>query len=374
MSQTILYATENYEELDNFFISNSYANIFLVCGHSIKLLKIGQYFDSIIQRLNVNIVKFDDFQPNPSYDAVVKGVNLFNESECDVIVAVGGGSAIDVAKCIKLYSNMNHTVNYLQQTIVPNDIPFLVIPTTAGTGSEATRYAVIYKDGVKQSVTDISCIPSMVLFDVTTLKSLPEYQKKATMLDALCHAIEAFWSVNSTEMSQEYSEKAIKMILTNYKSYLNNEDSGNRNMFEAANLAGKAINITQTTAGHAMCYKITSLYGIPHGHAAALCVSKLWQYMIANCDKCIDPRGASFLNGVFINLAKTMGGDSVKCGAIKFDLLLKELDITSPLVKNKTDFDILRKSVNPMRLKNNPVYLTEEIIDNLYHKILREEK
>lgn len=99
------------------------------------------------------------------------------------------------------------------------------------------------------------------------------------MLDALCHSMESFWSVNSTEESKQYSREAIQLMMKYKNAYLANEAIGNTAMLKAANIAGKAINITQTTAGHAMCYKLTSLYGIAHGHAAALCNAALWPYM-----------------------------------------------------------------------------------------------
>ena len=101
------------------------------------------------------------------------------------------------------------------------------------------------------------------------LESLPMYQRKATMLDAFCHAAESFWSVNSTEDSQEDAAEAIRLVLKYADSYLANEKDGNAQMLLAANIAGKAINVTQTTAGHAMAYKITTLYGLSHGHAVS---------------------------------------------------------------------------------------------------------
>ena len=124
----------NYVELDKYLGDK----VLLVCDGSIQFLKINDYFNK-----KRNIVRFSDFIPNPLYESVVKGVELFHKEGCDTIVAVGGGSAMDVAKCIKLYSNMNNQDNYLKQKIVPNDIPLIAVPTTAGTGSEATRYAVI---------------------------------------------------------------------------------------------------------------------------------------------------------------------------------------------------------------------------------------
>ena len=371
--QRILSADNQYAELDNYIKDSGCKSVMLVCDESLRFLKIKDYFETFSERHHVSLTQFSDFKPNPLYESVVEGVRLFHANGCDMIITVGGGSAMDVAKCIKLYSNMDDSENYLKQKIVPNDIPILAVPTTAGTGSEATRYAVIYYNGDKQSVADASCIPSVVLMDPSVLKTLPEYQKKSTMLDALCHAIESFWSVNSTAESREYSKAAIQLLLKNKDAYLANEENGNAAMLKAANIAGKAINITQTSAGHAMCYKLTSLYGIAHGHAAALCVSKLFPFMIGHTGQCIDPRGREYLEAVFGEIAAAMGSENAEMAAEKFDEILCSLNLSVPDASEK-DFEILKKSVNPTRLKNNPVGLEIDDIDLLYHQILSERK
>ena len=355
--------------MDNYFAENNTRKILLVCDTSISFLKLNHYFETLEEKIGTKVVRFSDFSPNPLYESVVKGVELFNEETCDLIVAVGGGSAMDVAKCIKLYANMDPSCNYLEQEIIPNSIRILAVPTTAGTGSEATRYAVIYYKGEKQSVADYSCIPDTVLMDASVFKTLPLYQKKATMLDAFCHAIEAYWSVNATAESQAYSKEAIQLILANRKLYLENDNAGNENMLQAANIAGKAINITQTTAGHAMCYKLTSLYGIAHGHAAALCVVKLWPFMLQNIEKCIDPRGEEYLQDVFNEIAEAMGCDDSWEAAESFNQIVAELELEIPKAKEE-DYLLLKTSVNPVRLKNNPIRLAEEDIEELYHSIL----
>lgn len=364
MEQRILKSNNNYIELDNFLKIEKIKKLFLVCDEALKFLEIGEYFAKLEVRLGISVIYFNDFKPNPQYESVVKGVKSFKESECDMIMAIGGGSAIDVAKCIKLYANMDLAINYLEQKIIPNTIRFIAMPTTAGTGSEATRYAVIYYNGEKQSISDDSCIPKSVVMDASVLKTLPKYQKKATMLDALCHAIEAFWSVNSTEESISYSKQAIKLILDNKDAYLANDDTGNENMLKAANIAGKAINITQTTAGHAMCYKLTSMYGIAHGHAAALCVSVLWPYIIANIDKCVDLRGEKYLKNLFNELDELMTADD-------FLGFLEELELNLPVMHSEKDVELLKNSVNLVRLKNHPISLDEDIIEILYRKILK---
>lgn len=367
--QKIITADNNYIELDNVIKESKRKNIMLVCDGSLRFLKIKNYFETVAVRLGVVLTVFSNFTSNPLYESVKEGVRVFRKNNCQMLIAVGGGSAMDVAKCIKLYSNMDENRNYMTQAIVPNNIPLLAFPTTAGTGSEATRYAVIYYNGEKQSVADESCIPTVVLMDPSVLKTLPLYQKKSTMLDALCHAMESFWSVNSTEESRGYSETAIEMIMSNMDLYLANEESGNAAMLKASNTAGKAINISQTTAGHAMCYKLTSMYGITHGHAAALCVSKLFPFMVTHTEKCIDPRGEDFLKGVFRSIAYAMGCDNAEMACKKFSDLLRTLDMSVPEVTSE-DINTLKKSVNPTRLKNNPVGLDIDDIEKLYREIL----
>ncbi|MBR4085153.1 MAG: phosphonoacetaldehyde reductase [Lachnospiraceae bacterium] len=366
--QKILQAKNNYEQLDELFVEKGVKRVFLVCGSSIQFLNINDYFINLERRMGIEVVRFNEFTPNPLYEQVYSGVEKFISSHSDMIIAVGGGSAMDVAKCIKLFANLDKKVNYLKQEIVPNDVELLAIPTTAGTGSEATRYAVIYYNGEKQSVSDYSCIPQIVLMDPSVLQTLPEYQKKATMMDAFCHAIESFWSVNSTDESRMYSREAIKKILKYKDGYLANDEKANEEMLYAANIAGKAINITQTTAGHAMCYKLTGLYGISHGHAAALCIKSLWPYMLYNTDKCIDARGKGYLNDVFGQMAEAFGCKDCYEAYYKFKSILDDINLSVPVLKE--DIAKLSSSVNPVRLKNNPIGLDKDTIMLLYEKIL----
>lgn len=351
----------SYEELDTYLGDR----VLLVCDSSIQFFKINEYFSR-----KENVVRFSDFIPNPLYESVVKGVELFHKENCDTIVAVGGGSAMDVAKCIKLYSNMSSDENYLKQKIVPNDVPFIAVPTTAGTGSEATRYAVIYYEGEKQSIADYSCIPSVILFDTSVLETLPLYQKKATLMDAMCHSIESFWSVNSTDESKQYSKEALSLIVNNYKDYLAGDNTKNELMLKASHIAGKAINITQTTAGHAMSYKLTSLFKIAHGHAVALCIKGIWPFMVKHTGNCIDTRGEEYLKNTFDEIAVAMGCSCVEKAIEKFKNMIYELELQVPENVTDDDYEVLKKSVNPVRLKNNPVALSIEDIDNIYHDIL----
>lgn len=365
--QKIIDPTE--QALDLYFSETGAKCILLVGGSSLDKLRIGSYFHDLEARKGISVVRFSDFKPNPDYSSVLAGVKLYKESGCDMIAAVGGGSAMDTAKCIKMYVTMDDSTEFIEQQIVPNDIEFLAVPTTAGTGSEATRYAIIYYKGNKVSVTDSSCIPTAVVFDEDTLTTLPDYHRKATMLDALCHAVESYWSVHSTDESRSFAADAIKRILAAKDSYLANTPAGNKDMLIAANIAGKAINITATTAGHAMCYKLTSLYGLAHGHAAALCVKALFPFMVKNTALCTDSRGQAYFEDMLRSLADTMSCSSPEEAAAFFGSLTDSLSLDAPKA-SADDITLLAGSVNEDRLKNHPVRLDHDTIAALYKEML----
>lgn len=356
MKQILIEPSGNYAEVDKYIEAYSGGTIFLVCGKSFERMNL--YFHlKELEKKGLRIVRFSGFHPNPTYDSVVEGVEKFRKEKTGLILAAGGGSAIDVAKCIKLYSGSDNASN----------IKLLAVPTTAGTGSEATKFAVIYRNSEKQSVTDESIIPNAVLFDSSTLNFLPMYHRKAAMLDALCHGIESFWSINATEESQALSEKAITEILDNMEPFLQNDPEGNKRMMLAAYTAGKAINLTQTTAGHAMCYKLTSLYGIAHGHAAALCIDVLWPWMSEHTFACSDVRGENYLKTTLSRLGRLFDAGKF-LGYMNFQRILKSLELGSVNIRAE-DIEFLSSSVNPVRLKNHPVSMTKEDIRGLYESI-----
>lgn len=350
--------------------------VFVVCDSSFPFLNI----KTDIENMGKPHVLFSDFTPNPLYEQVCKGIDLFQITKCDSILAVGGGSAIDVAKCIKLAVLAKEgnaaLIPPLVSTRVECDgskIPFIAIPTTAGTGSESTHNAVMYYEGAKQTVTNDGVLPDYAILEPSVLKTLPLYQKKCTMMDALCQGIESWWSVNSTEESYEYSRKTVELIMANWRKYIfDNDDEAAVQIMLAANYGGRAINITQTTAAHAMSYKITSLYGLPHGHAVAVCLPEIWEYMLANRDKCIDSRGFAYLNKIFTYISRSLGVETPKDAIILFHKMMNDMKLTNPVaVEREQELTILSSSVNPIRLKNNPIGLNIETIRDLYESIVR---
>lgn len=350
--------------------------LFLVIDSSYPFLNI----KNTIEALPVEEkVKFSDFTPNPLYEQVCNGIELLKSSQCDTILAVGGGSAIDVAKCIKLAVLAEEgnaaIIPPLVSQRLPIDgtkIPFIAIPTTAGTGSESTHNAVMYYEGAKQTVTNDGVLPDSAVLEPSVLKTLPLYQKKCTMMDALCQGIESWWSVNSTEESYEYSRKTIELIMANWRKYIfENDDEAAVQIMLAANYGGRAINITQTTAAHAFSYKITSLYKLPHGHAVAVGLPEIWEYMIDHMDKCIDSRGQEYLTVIFNQIAQAMGCENPQQAIGLFREMMVKMELYHPVAKyREEELKVLSTSVNPVRLKNNPIEIDAKTAYMLYSSIL----
>lgn len=350
--------------------------LFLVVDSSYSFLNI----KDTIEALEVEKISFSDFIPNPLYEQVCKGIELLKAEKCDSILAIGGGSAIDVAKCIKLAVLAKEGNDVIIPPLVSKRVdmnasllPFIAIPTTAGTGSESTHNAVMYYEGEKQAVTNDDILPDYAILEPSVLKTLPLYQKKCTMMDALCQGIESWWSVNSTDESHEYSRKAIELIMSNWRAYIfDNDTEAATNIMLGANYSGRAINITATTAVHAMSYKITSLYKFPHGHAVAVGLSKIWQYMIAHMDKCIDVRGQKYLAEIFNKIAHSMGASNVPEAITCFRQMMKDMELQNPKAVNREqELETLSTSVNLVRLKNNPIELDVKAIRGLYEDIVR---
>lgn len=393
-SQIVLGRRNLKEELKTLFMEKSWKRVFLVAGKSFLRLPIGQDLEEIFSDLDLRTYHFSAFQANPLLEDVEKGIEAFSAFQGDVILAVGGGSALDTAKCIKLFSGLSKDKSYLEQEYTENGIPLLTHPTTAGTGSESTPYAVIYKAGEKCSVEHESIYPRYRIEDARSLKTLPLFQKKATLLDALSHAMEAIWSKYSNEDSRSYGKEAISLILKHYKAYLMQDSEveprvvaeaeseaiaeasslagkaiaeasnpAEKAIAEASNLAGKAIAVTRTTAGHALSYKLGSLYQLPHGLATAVVNRSLYPFMCKEKNRMKASENLLFL-------AKCFQGKTEEEGVRRYQAFLEELEILPNLHAGEEDLESLVNSVNVERLSNHPISLTKEDIRLLYQEIL----
>lgn len=285
---------------------------------------------SIVEQYLNNPYYYNDFSTNPKYEEIEKGINEINISP-QTIIAIGGGSVIDFAKVYKYKTNRK--------------TPLIAIPTTCGTGSEATQFAVYYKDRKKQSLDAPEVLPDIAIADSQFVENNPPYLKACTSLDAYSQAIESYFACKSTDESRKYALHAIELCRDNLVDYVNsNNPVYSSNMMLASNLAGKAINISRTTAAHAMSYSITTKYGLPHGHAVALNIGKLMEYNKNVDENSInDIRGIEFVKSRMNEIYDTIG---IKNAETYFRDLFNKIGIEYK--EYKSDY------IDPERLKNNP--------------------
>jgi len=312
---------------------------------------------------------FTNFTENPNITEVEEGINVLKENQCDLIVAIGGGTAMDLSKLISLFRDQDDKAeSYIINgtRINKKGVPIVTIPTTAGSGSEATHFAVVYINKKKYSVASPYMLPTVSILDFELTKSLPSHITASSGLDAFSQAIESFWSINSTEESSEYSKCAISIILGNIESTVIKPDSKSRQgMLEAANLAGRAINITKTTAAHALSYPLTSYYGISHGHAVALFLVFFLEYNGEISGAVVsDPRGTDFVFENHRILMETLSCKNGKEASNMLSQLIGRLGLQSTFseleLANEKSISLILGNVNRQRLKNNPLQVDFE--------------
>lgn len=324
---------------------------------------------SVRNSINVDGVFFSGFSPNPVYEDIYKALTIFKKDHCDCLISIGGGSAIDIAKSIKmLCSSSAADQDQLPTNYTYSNLKHIAIPTTAGTGSESTHFAVIYKDGEKHSLSNPALLPDYVILDHSLLKTLPAQQRVATLFDALCQSIESLWSVNCTSQSILYAKDSIELIMQNMDEYLSdNSDSVNTKIMNAANLSGKAINITKTTAAHAMSYKLTTNYQIPHGQAVAICMPSTMKQLINNIDATRHPLGKNYLVEIFDYLRGQFNNNEP---ASAFNELVSKYELKISPNITAEELAKLANSVNLDRLANYPLALTNQDLCQMYKESL----
>ncbi len=323
--------------------------------------------------------RFSDFSNNPKIEDVIKGIEVFKQSRCDVIIAVGGGSIVDMAKLINFFACNNiEPSDYVSLSTqrCQKGKPLIAIPTTAGTGSEATQFAVLYINRKKFSVDDKLILPDVAIVDPNLTMSLPRYVTATTGMDALSQAIESYWSINSNGESKALAQRAIELIMSNIVAAANRPTASARlAMAEATNLAGKAINITRTTACHSISYPLTSYFGIPHGHAVGLSLPSMLEYISGVCSSdVVDIRGCEYVRKTTDEIAAMLGAKDVPEAAEKIQNLMETIGLQtklSPLgIKSQKDIEIIiDNGFNPDRVKNNPRKLTREALQEIINSI-----
>ena len=338
-----------------------------------------QKVENSLRKAEVEMVLFEGVEPNPSLETVEKGAQLIKKRECEVIVGLGGGSAMDAAKGMAiLFTNPAPLTQYFGINKVKKaPLPVVEIPTTAGTGSEVTPYAVLTDTQMehpqKRAIGDPLLFPQVALVDPQLTLTLPTSITADTGIDALSHAIEGYTSNNSQPVSDVLALKAVELLAHYLPEIMDNPENTKvrSRLLYASLLAGMVIAQTGTILVHGMSYRITTDFGLPHGRAIGILLPWVCEFNLsANYDK-------------FVSLARSLGenieGLPREEAAKKAVEGIQKLILRLGLPQNLKDRGIEEKTIrkfaeevmqNKRKLASNPRPATLEDIIKIYQRAL----
>lgn len=324
-----------------------------------------------------SVIRFSDFAVNPKIEDAERGTQIARDAGVDLILAVGGGSPMDMAKLIKaFYADPSKAVALTKGEVQMTDpgLPLIAVPTTAGSGSEATHFAVAYIGKDKYSLASPYLLPEEIILDGRLLASSTPYQRACNGLDALAQAIESAWAAGSTEESRGYSWEAIEKLMRHLPAVVaqNADDAAFQDMIVSANLAGRAINISKTTAAHAWAYGLTGHHDVPHGHAVWLTLPEIvGLHAGASDDQITDPRGPAHFRAIMDRLMPMLNAGSADEAPKVLREFLVSIGAEPDMAKLGADTPeqrrFLSQQVNMQRMSNNPVGLDEPAIKRIFN-------
>ena len=251
------------------------------------MVKLGNVLllEKILKEVNIDYHIFSEVNFEPNDTVVIQGKDAYRENNCDFLIAIGGGSPIDTAKAISILLNNDAPLSSYMGKVIDIDRPPLVaIPTTAGTGSEATKFTIINDTAtkVKMLLTGPCLIPDLAIIDPAFSKSAPQSVTSHTGIDALCHAVESYTSRKAQPLSDTFALSAIKRIFANLqKCYDNGNDTEARVQMSLAALeAGISFNNSSVTIVHGMSRPMGALFHVPHGLSNAMLLEECMNYVV----------------------------------------------------------------------------------------------
>lgn len=331
----------------------------------------------ILKKHQINCAVFDKVEADPRYEIVADCVDVLHREKADLLIGLGGGSPIDIAKVSAVMAtNEGPITEYFGIDLVPRaGLPTLIIPTTAGTGSEVTPIAILsdHTERLKKGIVSRHLFPSTALLDPELTLGLPAHVTAATGMDALIHAVEAFTSKNATSVTDMFARQAMQLIAKNIRTaYANGSNLAARsNMLEGSLLAGMAFANAGVTAVHAFAYPIGAEFHIPHGIANSIMLTPVMAFnKLGNLAKFAEIAG--YLGENTVGLSDR---EAAQAAVDAMGNLAADLNIPGHL----SEFGIQEKDISDLAqgvmkvtrlLANNPRELTQKDAEAIYRSVL----
>ncbi len=370
----IVYGFSCLEELEKEIARLHGSRVLAITDPGIKAAGLLEPIIKLLERARLTFQVFAEVEPDPSVDIVLKSVNAAESFRPDLILGLGGGSSLDISKATSiLLTNPGAVYDYLGMDLVPAPgVPLILIPTTAGTGSEMTSISVLSdsRNNVKKAIVSPHLFARCVMLDPQLTLGLPSHITATTGMDALVHAIESFTGIRATVFTDTLNLQAIRMIAGNLrKAYANGDDRQAReNMLYASCIAGMAFSNTQNGLDHAIALAIGGRFHLPHGLLTAFICPWVMEYnLLAAPDKFKqiarafgeNPDGLPDLEGARLAVKAVKG-------------LLDDLGISYKLSSYQVPTDAIpalaKATMGAARLiSNNPRKPSEQEVQRLLH-------
>ena len=352
-------------------------NVIVVTDENIRAAGLLEPVLQFIREAGADFHVFDDVAPEPTHQQVQQLVDRMEALQGDLIVAIGGGSVMDAAKlCAVLKGNALSVKALLEDpSKARKTLRSVMIPTTCGTGSEATCNSIVAipEQGIKVGIVSDEMIPDYCLLDPTLLKTLPPSLIAATGVDALAHAVECYTSNKANPISDVYAQTSATLIFQNIvRAYQNPGDmEAMRNMMIGAFYGGAAITASGTTAVHALAYPLGGKFRIPHGVSNAILLAHVMEF---NMDACLN-RLAELCDAVEPNLASRPTEEKARYIIETIAAIVRETNIPTTLSEygvTSDSLDFLTEAASKVTrlLNNNCKPLSLDDIRGIYRKVL----
>jgi len=350
---------------------------FIVSGKIVTKMGIVKILTNCLTQWGISFELFNDITGEPTDTMIENGVEAYKNAECDFCIAIGGGSPLDSGKAIVAMTKLEGAIcDYMGATMDGDFPPLVLIPTTAGTGSEATKFTIITdsKKNIKMLLKGEALLPDLAVIDSKFSMTAPKSVTAATGMDALTHAVEAYTSRKANPLSDTYALSAIKRIFTYLPvAYKNGEDKRAREeMALAAFEAGACINNSSVTIVHGMSRPIGAMFHVSHGISNAMLIKECLSYVLDGSYERFAQIGRA------INAADDKKSDKEAAEAFleKLTMICKICEI--PTLKeygiNKEDFDVVvdkmaQDAMNSGSPSNTIKDVTKQDLLAIYNKL-----
>lgn len=372
-AKKIVFGSGSFDALVDYIKELKGSRPLIVLDQNLAGAGFQERIENLLTKGGMKYVIYGKIIPEPPLELVDEGAQAAIKAKCDCVVGIGGGSAMDTAKAISAVAgNKGKAVEYLGLNNIPGPgLPQIQVPTTAGTGSEVTFTAVFVRKDLKkkEGMNSPYLYPDIALCDPTLTVTLPPQPTAETGIDALCHAIESYTSINASPMSEVFSLEAIRLISENLRTCVHNGSDlqAREQMLLGSLYAGLGLANAGVTAVHSLSYPLGGRYGVPHGLANTMILPAVMAYNLPGALE------------KFADIAEIMGEatdglslrDAAYLAVEAVEALIEDCGITTTLetleIPEAVFPDLAEVAVTVARpLANNPCKMTLEDMVDIY--------